>query len=337
MTKEDKRTIKLSFLLVIVLLFVFCFALITGKFQISFSTLLEIIKGNGHNYEVEVSIIKNLRVPRTIVALLVGVSLSVSGLVYQEVFRNKLVSPDFLGVSSGASVGAALAIILGLSAWYISVFAFILGISAMLLTLFFANIINKQSPTILVLSGIVVSSLMGSLISIIKYMAPSDIILADITFWLMGSFATAKSEAISILLPIVVSGTLILYLMRWKINIVGQGKFEAESQGLNYQKYLVFIIITATLLTATSVAFAGVISWVGLVIPHIVRFFVGKNTKHTIPLIILFGAVFTILADVISRTFTSSEIPVSAITGLLGTLIFGITLYANRRKNHEIT
>jgi iron complex transport system permease protein len=336
MTKEDAKTLKLTVFLLIVLVIMFLVALISGRYTISISALFDILKGNSQDYEIEISIIKNLRLPRTIVALLVGMSLSISGLVYQEVFRNKLVSPDFLGVSSGASVGAAIAIILGLSAWYISIFAFALGILAMLITLFFANIINKQSPTILVLAGIVVSSLMSALISIIKYAAPSEIILADITFWLMGSFASAKGEAISLLLPVALIGIGLLFLMRWKINIVGQGMFEAQSQGLNYKKYQYIIIIIATLLTATSVAVAGVVGWIGLVVPHIVRYLVGKNTKHTIPLTILFGAIFSVTADVLSRTFTSSEIPISAITGLLGTLIFGLTLYINRRKNYEI-
>jgi iron complex transport system permease protein len=336
MTKEDKKTLNLSVLLLFILVLIFLTALIAGRYPISYRVLYDILTGQIENHSVEISIINNLRLPRTIVALLVGISLSVSGLVYQEVFRNKLVSPDFLGVSSGASVGAAFAIILGLSAWYISMFAFAIGIIAMLLTLFFANIINRQSPTILVLAGIVVSSLMGALISIIKYAAPSEIILADITFWLMGSFASAKYQAISLLLPVVLIGTTILFLMRWKINIVGQGMFEAQSQGLNYKKYQYIIIIIATFLTATCVAFAGVIGWIGLIVPHIVRFFVGKNTKHTIPLTMLFGAIFSISADILSRTFTPSEIPISAITGLLGTLIFGLTLYINRSKNYEI-
>jgi iron complex transport system permease protein len=337
MSKDDKKTLILSVVLLIVLAFTFIIAIISGRYPISLNTFFEIIKGNRADYLVEVSIIKNLRIPRTIVAMLVGASLSLSGLIYQEVFRNKLVSPDFLGVSSGASVGAALAIILGLSAWFISIFAFVLGIASMLLTLFFANLINKQSPTILVLSGIVVSSLMSALISIIKYLAPSDIVLADITFWLMGSFANIKYDALVIMLPVVLIGTGTLFLLRWKINIIGQGRFEAQSQGLNYRKYLILVIVIATFLTATSVSLAGVISWVGLVVPHIVRFLVGKNTKHTIPLTILFGAIFTIIADVLSRSFTGSEIPLSAITGLLGTVIFGFTLYFNRRKNHELS
>lgn len=337
MTKDDKRTINLSLILIITLIMVFGAAIIIGKYPISIEALIAIIKGNPEQFQVQYSIINRLRIPRTIAALLIGSSLSVSGLIYQEIFRNKLVSPDFLGVSSGASVGAALAIVLGLSSFFISGFAFITGLLAMLLTLLLANIINRQSPTILVLSGIVVSSLMSAIISIIKYAAPSEIILADITFWLMGSFSSIKMNSITILLPIVMIGMVILFLLRWKINIIGQGMFEAQTQGLNYKKYQIFVICVVTLLTAISVAFAGVIGWIGLVVPHIIRSFVGKNTKHTIPLTILFGGIFAIIADVLSRTFTSSEIPISAITGLLGTLIFGTTLIINRRKHHDLT
>lgn len=336
MTNDDKKTLRIGLILILILIVVFLAALMIGRYPISFNAYFNILKGNHDGFQIEIAIIRNLRLPRTIVAMLIGAALSVSGLVYQEVFRNKLVSPDFLGVSSGASVGAAIAIIFGFSVWSINITAFSFGLMAMLITLFFANIINKQSPTILVLSGIVVSSFMGALISIIKYIAPSEIILADITFWLMGSFAYAKKESIFLLLPIVSLGVSLLFLMRWKINIVGQGMFEAQSQGLNYKRNQYMIIIIATFLTATSVAVAGVVGWIGLVVPHIIRFFVGKNTKHTIPLALLFGAIFSIIADVLSRTFTSSEIPISAITGLLGTVIFGTTLYINRRKNYEI-
>jgi len=337
MSKDDKKTLFLSIILMIALIIIFGAAIIIGKYPISLEALIGIIKGHPELYQVQYSIINKLRIPRTIAALLIGSSLSVSGLIYQEIFRNKLVSPDFLGVSSGASVGAALAIVLGLSNVFISGFAFVTGLSAMILTLVLANIINRQSPTILVLSGIVVSSLMSAIISIIKYAAPSEVILADITFWLMGSFSSIKMNGIYVLLPIVLVGMSILFILRWKINIIGQGMYEAQTQGLNYKRYQIFVICIVTLLTAISVAYAGVIGWIGLVVPHIIRSFVGKNTKHTIPLTILFGGIFAILADVLSRTFTSSEIPISAITGLLGTLIFGTTLILNRRKHHDLT
>lgn len=323
--------------LIFILIMIFILALFFGRYPMSYNVFVQFISGNRSDIQVEISVIRNLRLPRTIVAMLVGAALSVSGLVYQEVFRNKLVSPDFLGVSSGASVGAALAIILGLSAWVISIFSFVIGIFAMGMTVTFANIINRRSPTILVLSGIVVSSFMSALISIIKYLAPSEIILADITFWLMGSYQYAEFDAILMMLPIIVIGAIILYLMRWRLNIVGQGMVEAQTQGLDYKKNLYFIIFIATMLTATSVAFAGVVGWIGLVVPHIVRFFIGKNTKYTLPLVLVFGSIFSIIADILSRSFTASEIPISAITGLLGTIIFGLTLYINRSKYYGLT
>lgn len=332
----NNKTLKIAIILLIILSLVFLCALMVGHYLISAVEFLKIIFKNDNSLQVQKSIILGLRLPRTIAAGLVGVGLSLSGLVYQETFRNKLVSPDFLGVSSGASVGAALAIILGLSIGLLSLLAFVFGISAMLLTMFFAGLLKKQSPTILVLSGIIVSSLMSAALSIIKYSAPSEIILADITFWLLGSFASIKFAQIWIILPVVTICTLFLYLLRFRINVVGQGPVEAQTQGLHYKAYRNTIIIIATFMTATCVAFSGIIGWIGLVVPHVVRLFVGKNTKNTIPLVVLFGAIFMILADVLSRTFTSSEIPISAITGLLGTIIFGFSLYVKRGVVNEI-
>lgn len=232
----------------------FFLALGLGKYHIVFPNIFKALFTSDSTYDIERSIIINLRLPRTIVALLSGMALSVSGLLYQETFRNKLVSPDLLGVSSGAGVGAALAIVLGLSATMISLFSF------------------------------------------------------------------------------VVVCTFVLIMISWRINIVALGKEEAQTKGINYTFYRTLIIVIATLLTATTVAFSGTIGWVGLVIPHIARLLVGRNTRKTIPLSIAFGGWFMIVVDILSRTFTASEIPVSAITGLFGTIVFVIILYINRRS-----
>jgi len=324
-----------NFVLVFILLVVFVSALIIGRYQISLSAFFQILKGSDDLYPVETSIIINLRLPRTIIALLAGSALSVSGLVYQETFQNKLVSPNFLGVSNGASVGAAIAIILGLSTFFLSVSAFVFGIGAMFITIFIANIMRNNSPTILILSGIIVSSFMAATLSLLKYMAENETQLATITYWLMGSFEYSKISDVFILAPIVIISSSILFLIRWRINIVAQGPSEAQTQGLNYNFYRLVIIILATLMTASSVAFAGVIGWVGLVVPHIIRLFVGKNTKHTIPLVILFGAIFMIITDILSRSFTGAEIPLSAITGFLGTPIFIFILLRKRSIINE--
>lgn len=327
---NTKKIFLYNIILVIVLVLVFIAALIIGRYHISFSVFIRMMLGNSTQYPVETSIILNLRLPRTLIALLTGSALSLAGLVYQETFQNKLVSPDFLGVSSGASVGAALAIILGVSSMYLSGFAFLFGIGAMFATLTIAKIMRDQSPTILILSGIIVSSFMSATLSLLKYLAETETQLATITYWLMGSFEYSTMTDVYILAPIVIICAGVLFIIRWRINIVAQGPNEAQTQGLNYNLYRYIIIALATLITASSVAFAGVIGWVGLIIPHIVRLFVGKNTKHTIPLVITFGAIFMIVTDILSRSFTGAEIPLSAITGFLGAPIFVFILLRKR-------
>ena len=240
-----------------------------------------------------------------------------------------------LGVSNGAGVGAALAIVIGLSSAFISVLAFAVGILTVMTTVLIAKFFRNGSSTILLLSGIIVGGLMSSLLSLIIYFAGNEVKLASITCWLMGSFANAKMETVYILLPIVAVSTIFLLSISWRINIVALGREEAQTKGINYTLYRYLIIGIATLLTASTVAFSGTISWIGLVIPHIVRLIVGRNTRKTIPLCITFGGIFMIVVDILSRTFTSEEIPLSAVTGLFGTIIFVIILFLKRRDYHE--
>lgn len=310
----------------------FFLALGLGKYHIVFPNIFKALFTSDSTYDIERSIIINLRLPRTIVALLSGMALSVSGLLYQETFRNKLVSPDLLGVSSGAGVGAALAIVLGLSATMISLFSFVAGLASVFLSLTLSKVFKSKSSTMLLLAGIIIGGLMSSGLSLIKYCADSEATLSKITYWLMGSFEDSTMKDVYFLLPVVVVCTFVLIMISWRINIVALGKEEAQTKGINYTFYRTLIIVIATLLTATTVAFSGTIGWVGLVIPHIARLLVGRNTRKTIPLSIAFGGWFMIVVDILSRTFTASEIPVSAITGLFGTIVFVIILYINRRS-----
>lgn len=320
----------LTFLFIIV----FIFALILGRYKISISTFFQLIFDKD-NYNIERSIIINLRLPRTIIAALVGSALSVSGLLYQEVFQNKLVSPDLLGVSSGAGVGAAFTIIIGLSSFLVSVFAFIIGILTVFITLFVAKIMKNKSSTILTLSGIIVGGCMSSILSLIKYFADAETTLSTITFWLMGSFENTSMRDVYILLPIVFSCLIILLFISYRINVVSLGYEEAQTKGINYHFYRNLIIVLSTLLTASSVAISGTISWIGLVVPHIVRFISGRNVSKSLPLCIIFGAIFMVVTDIISRTFTAAEIPLSAVTGLFGTVIFIILLFIRRNKIYD--
>ena len=330
-----KKTI--LFLIISVLLFfaIFCVALMVGKYNIGFKEFFLAVFTNDKSVEIERSIIINLRLPRTIIAGLTGIALSISGLLYQEIFQNKLVSPNLLGVSHGAGAGAAFAIVLGFSSIFISLSAFIFGVATVFATLLVSKIFRNRSSTILLLSGIIVGGLMQAILSFIKYMANPETQLSDITFWLMGSFADSSMQEVNILFPIVLISVIFLICISWRINVVALGKDEALSKGVNYYLYRTIIILIATLLTATSVAISGTISWIGLVIPHIVRLIVGKKTTRTIPLTCTFGGIFMILVDILSRTFTSAEIPLSAVTGLFGTVIFISLLIINRRKYYE--
>lgn len=314
---------------------VFTVALMVGRYRIGFASFFNAIFTDGAGYDTERSVILNLRIPRTIVAGLTGIALSLSGLLYQETFQNKLTSPDLLGVSHGAGVGAAIAIVCGLSSVFVSMFAFAIGILTVLMTLTLAKLFRNGSSMILLLSGIIVGGLMSSVLALVKYFAGDEVKLASITYWLMGSFANSTMKEVYILLPVVTVCAAYLLIISWRINIVALGREEAQTKGINYKLYRYLIIGIATLLTASTVAFCGTISWVGLVIPHIVRLLVGRDTKKTIPLCATSGGVFMIVVDVLSRTFTSEEIPLSAVTGLFGTIIFIAILFTKRREYNE--
>lgn len=334
--KVLKRRTWISFgISIAVFVVIFALALMLGRYKIAIDDFFKAVFTDDSSLDTQKSIIVNLRFPRTIMATFVGIGLSLSGLLYQETFRNKLVSPDLLGVSTGASVGAALAIVLGLSSTLISVFAFLMGLLTVFVTVMVSKLFRNGSSTILLLSGIIVGGFMSAILSVIKYFSNDITTLASITYWLMGSFESADMKRDYILMGVVIVCVVVLLLISHPINIVNQGKAEAQTKGINYNFYRGLIIVLATVLTAISVCFCGTISWIGLVIPHIVRLLAGRDAKRTIPLCITFGGTFMILVDVLSRTFTDSEIPLSAVTGLLGTIIFVVILIIKRRKLNE--
>ena len=330
-----KRTIVSFVVSITILVVVFALALMLGRYQIKIDEFFKAVFTNDSNYNTQRSIIINLRFPRTVMAAFVGVGLSLSGLLYQETFRNKLVSPDLLGVSTGASVGAAFAIVLGLSSAFISIFAFLMGVLTVFVTVLISKLFRNGSSTILLLSGIIVGGFMSAILSLLKYFSTDITTLASITYWLMGSFESASMTKNYILMSVVIVCSIILLLISHPINLVNQGREEAQTKGINYVFYRYLIIIISTLLTAISVCFCGTISWIGLIIPHIVRLLAGRDAKRTIPLCITFGSAFMIVTDILSRTFTDSEIPLSAVTGLFGTVIFVIILIIKRRKLNE--
>ena len=286
-----------------------------------FSIILEKIIGIENN-SIESSVIFQLRIPRIIMNLLIGAGLAVAGTALQGVFQNPLVSPDVISVSSGAAFGAALGILLFGMNNYVIMLAMTFGILSVGLTYILSKVRGESSTLSLVLSGMVMTSLFGSLISLIKYTADPYDKLPAITYWLMGSFSNISYSEIKLASIPILSGIFILYLLRWRINILSLGDEEVRSLGLNPSNTRTLIIILVTLITATCVTVTGIIGWIGLLIPHICRMFIGVDNTKLIPSSCITGAIFMLIIDGIARTATASEIPIGILTSLVGAPFF---------------
>ncbi|NLO47489.1 MAG: iron ABC transporter permease [Clostridiales bacterium] len=268
------------------------------------------------------AVLFNVRLPRILLACLVGCSLSAAGASYQGIFQNPMAAPDVLGASAGAAFGAALAILNDASGSMITLSAFVFS----LVTVALVYIISKRAKGSkilgLILSGIMVSSLFSAGTSFIKLMADPNDQLPAITYWLMGSLAGTKSgELLFAVIPMAL-GLAILLLIRWRINILTFGDDEARTMGVNAKRVRLIVIICATLITATSVSVSGMIGWVGLVIPHLARRLVGNNYRHLMPASMLFGAIFLLVVDNISRNLMTTEIPLGILTAFVGAPFF---------------
>ncbi|MDD4834083.1 MAG: iron ABC transporter permease [Lutispora sp.] len=333
--KAKQNVINIAF--VLLLLFLVMLSLYIGKYPLTIKEISQILlfKSLGKKGVWEPmaeNVVLGLRLPRILAAILVGSSLSLSGATYQGIFKNPLISPDFLGVSAGACIGAAIAIIMSLSSTYIQLFAFFGGLLAVMLTLTIPKLIRSDSNIVLVLSGIVVSGAMSSIMGFIKYTADPQKELATITYWQMGSFSYVSMGSIySVLLPIVLS-CLVLFVLSWWIDIVSLGEKEAKSLGVNVSYVRNITVICATLLTASSICIVGTIGWVGLVIPHFARMLAGPENPRLMPTSYLMGAIFMLIVDTINRTLGSAEMPISILTGLIGAPFYGWLLYKQRMR-----
>lgn len=278
------------------------------------------------------NVIYTLRLPRVAAAILVGGSLSLSGASYQGVFKNPLVSPDLLGVSTGACVGAAIAILLHLNATGIQLLAFGFGLLTVLLTVSIPRLMRNDSLTMLVLSGVIVSGIMGSIMGVIKYVADPETELASITYWQMGCLAKiTNSDVLSVSLPIL-GAMALLIAIRWQINLLSLGDREAKTLGIRIGLTRNIIILCSTLLTACAVCLCGTIGWVGLVIPHLGRILVGPDNIKSIPVSCVLGSIFMLLIDTVARAATTLEIPLSILTGLIGAPFYLYILVKQRMK-----
>ena len=319
-------TLTLAALALLIALALIAFSV--GRFAISPGDLATVLwarlTGTSHTLPASYdAVIFQIRGPRVLAAILIGAALSGAGAVYQNMFRNPLVSPDILGVSSGAALGAVLAIFLALPILAIQGFAFAGGLLAVALVYFIGNAVRGHDPILaLILTGVVVGTLFGSCIALMKTLADPYNQLPAITFWLLGSLSSISPADLWVAVPMVLLGLVPIYLLRWRMNLLSLADDEARALGVNVSRLRLVIVTCATLITAAAVAISGIIGWIGLLIPHAARLLVGPQFARLLPLSLLLGACFLLAVDTLARTLASIEIPPGVLTALIGTPLF---------------
>ena len=329
MTKTGRFSFGWKLVLILLPIVTAVIALGIGRYMISPAEVMEAIIGRfTGTYEISEMAYKtvwNLRIPRILLALLVGAGLSTAGCAFQSLFANPLATPDTLGVASGASFGAALGILLGFDLLGMQLTSFAMGALAVLLT-WLGGSGKGRGLSSVVLSGIMMGSLFNALVSLVKYVADAESQLPAITYWLMGGLNSAGYQSLKFGAPAIILGILVLYFIRWRMNLLPLSEDEAKSSGINIYALRVVTIVCATMITASCVSMCGQVGWVGLLIPHMCRMKFGSNHLSLLPASISFGAVFMVIVDTAARTMTASEIPVSILTAIIGAPFFIILM-----------
>ena len=336
-TNRRARTVVI--VLTVVMVVAACISLLLGRYPIAPGDALAMLANLLPFVDIETgatpqaeALFYNVRLPRILLALLVGCCLSAAGAAFQGTFQNPLTSPDILGASQGAALGAAIAILLGWGSVAISGMAFVFAIIAVLLVLIVSSRARGNKVLVVVLSGVMISSLMSAGVSFTKLIADPANTLPAITYWLMGSLTSANLRDIAMVIAPMGIGLIALFLMRWRINILTMGDEEAETLGVNTKVVRLVVILAATLVTAASVSVTGMIGWVGLVVPHLCRMLVGADYRKLLPASMVMGAGFLLLVDDVSRLVTTAEIPIGILTAFIGAPFF---LYLITRRKHR--
>ncbi len=325
-------------LAVLLLLVVMMGSFMVGRFAVDPWEAVRIVAAKVFPIEptwsaMDAKVVWDVRWPRLLMAVLVGAALSCSGAAYQGVFRNPLVSPDILGVAAAASFGAALGIILhDAYSPSVQVYAFLCGILGVACAYFLAYTKGRIPNTMLILAGVVTSSLFNAGVSVMKYLADPYDDLPAITFWLMGSLSGMRWENLLFAAPVIIVAMIALWFVSWRLNILTMGDDEARSLGINTTRLKVTVIICATALTATAVSQCGAIGWIGLVIPHMARMVVGPDHRKLIPTAAVLGATFLLLIDNLTRTASETSLPLSIPIAFIGAPVFAILLRNSTRQ-----
>ncbi len=326
--ERKQPSYRMRFIILIAVFFVVFFSsFLMGHYAVPLGTVLKILGSRIFPVEqtwdaFSEAVVLNVRLPRIIAAALIGAALSGAGAAYQGMFRNPMVSPDLLGASKGAGFGASLAILMGFSYAGITVTAFCIGLAAVILAYLVGRASRLNSTLALVLAGIMISSLFDGGTSFVKLVADTDEQLPAITYWLMGSLTSVRGpDAAFVAVPIIV-GLVPLLLLRWRINLLTVSEDEARSLGIHTGRLRAVVIVCATMMTAASVAVSGMISWVGLIIPHLCRMLFGQDYRRILPASVLLGASFLMLVDNVARNLITSEIPIGILTSFIGAPLF---------------
>ncbi|MDR0881060.1 MAG: iron ABC transporter permease [Candidatus Adiutrix sp.] len=329
---------KAILILLILLAATIILVLPVGRYPVSVSEIWRSVSGHLSGRELSqremdiVHVFLAIRLPRILAALLVGSALSVSGAVYQSMFMNPLVSPGILGVLAGASCGAAVGIV-AFSSWPLTqLFSFLGGLAGVGLSLFFSCLYPKAPILALLVGGLVSSSFFMALTSIFKYLADPARQLPELVYWLMGTLSRSSAEQLQWVAPLMLAGLLFLTLSAKTINALSQGEDEARALGIESGRARLLLIGTATLVCSLSVILSGIIQWVGLVIPHVLRLLVGPDNRTLLPATALGGALFLLLTDTLVRSIWTAEFPLGIITALICMPLFAFSLWHDWRR-----
>lgn len=327
-------SVKYSVLLILIFFIVLVVSsLMVGRYSVSLADLLNGLQSENIQNNQGWRVILDIRLPRILAAILVGAALSVAGAVYQIMFRNPLVSPDILGVSAGAGLGATLAIFMDADIWLIELSAFSFGLLAVLLVYLLSMRLQRLDNTlVLILTGVVISALFSAIISLLKIMADPYTQLSSMTFWLMGGLNTVQYTELFYTLPCVLLAFIPIILLRWRINLLNLTDDESRTLGISPHRIRFILILAATLMTSSVVAITGLIGWVGLIIPHIARMLVGARFSYIFFLSVILGPMFLLIADTAARVVAPIDLPLSILTSFIGAPFFIFLLINKNRK-----
>lgn len=329
------RRVGIFAVLLLLLLAAMIHAISAGRFSVSPAEILAILSRSafeGVGTDMADRIVTLVRLPRVLLAALSGAALAVGGAALQGVFRNPLVSPQVLGISQGAAFGGALAILLGISGVLLLGMAFVGGLAALVLVGLLARIDGRTEVITVILSGMVVGALFAALVSIVQFVADPNTSLPAIVYWLMGSFSTATWARLSLAVPGMTIGLAVIFLLRYRLNLLALEEQEARSLGVRPERERWLVFMAIALMTGTSVAVAGIVGWIGLVVPHAARILVGEDHRVLIPASALLGAAYLVFVDTLARSLTSAEIPLGVLTALIGAPVFGLLLRRHFRQ-----